>query len=79
MSGKSIFLRTVGVNICLAQAGAPVCANSFDWTWMRLFCCIRVNDSLEEVLSYFYTEVKRLKSVLDAVSDRHASAPVFSR
>lgn len=77
MSGKSTFLRTVGVNICLAQAGAPVCADAFEWTWMRLFCCIRVNDSLEEGLSYFYTEVKRLKSVLHAVSDRDASAPVM--
>jgi len=76
MSGKSTFLRTLGINLCLAQAGAPVCANLFEWTWVRLATCIRVDDSLESGLSFFYAEVKRLKSLLDATADR-ASAPVF--
>ncbi|NKB80369.1 MAG: hypothetical protein GKS05_00445 [Nitrospirales bacterium] len=76
MSGKSTFLRTVGVNVCLAQAGAPVCAEWFEWTWMRLSCCIRVSDSLDEGLSYFYAEVKRLRTVLDAVAIRN-EAPVL--
>ncbi len=65
MSGKSTFLRTLGINLCLAQAGAPVCAGHFEWTWVRLATCIRVDDSLEEGLSFFYAEVKRLKSLLD--------------
>jgi len=73
MSGKSTFLRTIGLNACLAQAGAPVCAASFEWTWVRIACCIRVDDSLEAGLSYFYAEVKRLKRVLDAA--RVLSAP----
>ena len=76
MSGKSTFLRTIGINVVLAQAGAPVCADVFDWTWMRLFCCIRVTDSLDEGLSYFYAEVKRLKVVLDAVNE-HTQQPVL--
>lgn len=67
MSGKSTFLRTVGINLCLAQAGGPVCAGIFSWTWLRLYCCIRVTDALDEGLSYFYAEVKRLKVILDAV------------
>jgi hypothetical protein len=67
MSGKSTFLRTVGINVCLAQAGAPVCATTFSWSWLRLYCCIRVTDALDEGLSYFYAEVKRLKLILDAV------------
>ena len=72
MSGKSTFLRTVGINLCLAQAGGPVCARAFSWTWLRLYCCIRVTDALDEGLSYFYAEVKRLKVILDAVrSPRH--------
>ena len=53
MSGKSAFLRTIGINLCLAQAGAPVCASRFEWTWSRLACCIRVDDSLEAGLSFF--------------------------
>jgi hypothetical protein len=67
MSGKSTYLRTVGINICLAQAGGPVCATTFSWSWFRLYCCIRVTDALDEGLSYFYAEVKRLKVILDAV------------
>ncbi len=76
MSGKSTFLRTLGINLCLAQAGAPVCADRFEWTWVRLATCIRVDDSLEAGLSFFYAEVKRLKSLLDATADR-SSPPVL--
>ena len=77
MSGKSTFLRTLGINLCLAQAGAPVCADLFEWTWIRLTTCIRVDDSLEAGLSFFYAEVKRLKSLLDATTDRSRAPVVF--
>lgn len=76
MSGKSTFLRTLGVNLCLAQAGAPVCAEHWISPWMRLYCCIRIDDSLDEGISYFYAEVKRLKRLLDAAEDR-SRPPVF--
>jgi hypothetical protein len=76
MSGKSTFLRTVGINTCLAQAGAPICAERFVWSAVRFGTCIRVDDSLEAGLSYFYAEVKRLKSVLAAAEDR-AGPPVL--
>ncbi|UVT21391.1 MAG: hypothetical protein H8K03_05625 [Nitrospira sp.] len=77
MSGKSTFLRTIGINLCLAQAGGPVCARSFEWTWSRLACCIRVDDSLDAGLSFFYAEVKRLKTILDATKERHAPPVLF--
>ncbi|MGH7231935.1 MAG: MutS family DNA mismatch repair protein [Nitrospiraceae bacterium] len=77
MSGKSTFLRTIGINTCLAQAGAPVCATSFEWTWVRIFCCIRVDDSLDAGLSFFYAEVKRLKRLLDAARERCAPPVLF--
>jgi hypothetical protein len=76
MSGKSTFLRTLGVNLCLAEAGAPVCASHWASPWMRLFCCIRIDDSLDAGISYFYAEVKRLKRLLDATDERKAP-PVF--
>lgn len=76
MSGKSTFLRTVGVNVCLAQAGGPVCAGSWEWSWLRMQTCIRVGDALEEGLSYFYVEVKRLKNLLVAMGD-HRESPVL--
>jgi hypothetical protein len=77
MSGKSTFLRTIGINLCLAQAGAPVCAASFTWSWSRLACCIRVDDSLDAGLSFFYAEVKRLKTILDATQDRSLPPVLF--
>jgi hypothetical protein len=77
MSGKSTFLRTIGINLCLAQAGAPVCAHAFEWTWSRLACCIRVDDSLDAGLSFFYAEVKRLKTILDATQERTLPPVLF--
>ncbi|MBP8104825.1 MAG: hypothetical protein KBH05_15480 [Nitrospira sp.] len=69
MSGKSTFLRTIGINTCLAQAGGPVCAASFRWSLVRIGSCIRVDDSLDGGLSFFYAEVKRLKKILDSTRD----------
>ncbi len=77
MSGKSTFLRTIGINLCLAQAGAPVCAGSLEWTWSRLACCIRVDDSLDAGLSFFYAEVKRLKTILTATKEIPAPPVLF--
>ncbi len=77
MSGKSTFLRTIGVNVCLAQAGGPVCAKSWEWSWMRIHSCLRIGDSLEEGLSYFYAEVKRLKRILLAVSNQESHPVLF--
>ncbi|HEY5648835.1 MAG TPA: DNA mismatch repair protein MutS, partial [Nitrospiria bacterium] len=63
-------------NACLAQAGGPVCAGSFSMTAMRIHCSVRIKDDLEEGLSYFYAEVKRLKRILDAALDR-SMPPAF--
>lgn len=77
MSGKSTYLRTAGLNLCLAQAGAPVCAASFEFSWMQLYCSIRVEDSIEAGLSHFYAEVKRLKMILEATRDRRDAPVIF--
>ena len=66
MAGKSTFLRTVGVNLCLAYAGAPVNAERLRISLFRIFTCIKVSDSVQDGLSYFYAEVKRLKLLLSA-------------
>lgn len=65
MAGKSTFLRTVGINLILAYSGAPVCATSFNTSFFRVFSSINITDSLDDGLSHFYTEVKRLKFLLD--------------
>ena len=67
MAGKSSFLRTLGVNLCLAYAGGPVDADHLETRLFRLFTCIRVTDSVTDGISYFYAEVQRLKALLNAL------------
>lgn len=66
MAGKSTFLRTVGINLCLAYTGAPVNAERLKFSLFRVFTCMKVSDSVHDGLSYFYAEVKRLKALLSA-------------
>jgi hypothetical protein len=66
MAGKSTFLRTVGVNLSLAYAGSPVNAAHLETSLFRPFTCIKVSDSVQDGLSYFYAEVKRLTALLEA-------------
>jgi len=63
MAGKSTFLRTIAVNYILAMAGAPVCAAKMEFTPLKLFTSMRTTDSLSENESYFYAELKRIKSL----------------
>lgn len=66
MSGKSTLLRAAGLNIVLAQAGAPVCAALLSMPPIDLQTSIRVQDSLELGLSYFMAALARLKAIVDA-------------
>jgi hypothetical protein len=68
MAGKSTFLRTVGINTVLANAGAPVVAKSFKWQPMRVFTSMKISDSVTEGYSYFYAEVRRLKTLYDELT-----------
>jgi MutS domain V len=77
MAGKSTFLRTVGLNLCLAYAGAPVNAERLQLSLFRLFTCIKVSDSVQDGLSYFYAEVKRLRLLLSAVEEKGEVPVVF--
>jgi Flp pilus assembly protein TadB len=76
MSGKSTFLRTLGVNLCLVYAGGPVAADVLAVIPLRLFTCIHISDSLSDGISYFYAEVRRLKALLDALQGEH-DTPLF--
>lgn len=66
MSGKSTFLRTVGVNLVLALIGAPVCAGKFVFTPMELFSSMRIADDMNSGVSSFYAELLRIKMIVDA-------------
>jgi uncharacterized membrane protein len=76
MAGKSTFLRTLGINICLAQAGSVVNARALRMSLFELYACIRVTDSLADGYSYFYAEVHRLKGLLDEFK-RGTQFPLF--
>ena len=66
MSGKSTYLRTAGINLVLAYAGAPVCASYFHCSPMSIYTCMRVSDNLEKNISSFYAELLRVKLVVAA-------------
>jgi len=66
MSGKSTFMRTVGVNIVLAYAGATVCADQFCCTIMDFYSCMRVSDNLGQNISSFYAEILKIKNIVKA-------------
>ena len=77
MAGKSTFIRTLGVNLCLAYAGGPVNAVSLRTVPFRLYTCIRISDSLGDGFSYFYAEVKRLKGLLEALRHDPSGLPLL--
>lgn len=64
MSGKSTFLRTLGVNVVLALAGSVVCCEYLELAPLRLMTYMRIEDSLLDGTSTFYAEIKRLKKIL---------------
>lgn len=64
MSGKSTLLRTAGINLVMAYAGAPVCARWFRATLMEIGTCMRVSDNLRENISSFYAELLRIKKII---------------
>jgi DNA mismatch repair ATPase MutS len=65
MSGKSTLLRTVGVNVVLALAGAPVRARRMRLSRLQVGATLRVQDSLQQGASRFYAEIRRLRQVMD--------------
>jgi len=69
MSGKSTFERSIGVNMTLAFAGAPVCASAFAISNCQLYTYMRIADNLEEQTSSFYAELKRLKQLIDLAKE----------
>ena len=65
MAGKSTFLRTIGVNLILAQSGNVVCSRYFAFQPMTLFTSMRTTDSLSKDTSYFHAELLRLQQLVN--------------
>lgn len=74
MAGKSTLLRALGLNQILARTGGPVCASDYRSDLFELATSIRVRDSLQEGVSFFMAELKRLKEVVDTAEQAAAGA-----
>lgn len=72
MAGKSTFLRTVSLQIVMGNLGLPVCAESAEYNPIKLITSMRTTDSLTDDESYFFSELKRLKFIVDEIkTDRY--------
>ena len=69
MAGKSTFLRTVSLSIVMANMGLPVCAKSFEYYPIKLITSMRTTDSLADDESYFFSELKRLKFIVNEIKE----------
>ncbi|AZQ42872.1 MutS-related protein [Nonlabens ponticola] len=69
MAGKSTFLRTVSISIIMANVGLPLCAKQATYAPIKLITSMRTSDSLQDDESYFFSELKRLKYIVDKLED----------
>ncbi|MCK0130257.1 DNA mismatch repair protein MutS [Flavobacteriaceae bacterium F08102] len=69
MAGKSTFLRTVSLAIVMANNGLPICAKSALYSPIKLITSMRTSDSLVDDESYFFSELKRLKFIVDKIQE----------
>ncbi|TBW30039.1 DNA mismatch repair protein MutS [Gramella sp. KN1008] len=67
MAGKSTFLRTVALQIVMSNIGLPVRAESCSYSPIKLITSMRTSDSLGDDESYFFSELKRLKFIVDKI------------
>ena len=72
MSGKSTFLRSLGINMVLGGIGSVVCASKANIHPLPVLVSMRLSDSLADSESYFFAEIKRLKQIMDALEDKLA-------
>jgi len=72
MSGKSTFLRSLGINMVLTGMGSPVCASQANVHPLPVLVSMRLSDSLSDSESYFFAEIKRLKQIMDELESQPA-------
>lgn len=72
MSGKSTFLRSLGINMVLTGMGSVVCATNANVHPMPVLVSMRLSDSLSDSESYFFAEIKRLKQIMDELDHKPA-------
>jgi hypothetical protein len=68
MTGKSTFIRTIGVSNVLTNLGLPLPAASVSMPIMDLYTSMRITDSVQDDISYFRAELNRIRAMMDFVS-----------
>ena len=76
-SGKSTFLKTVALNAVLAQSIHTVCADSYVGDYYRIYSSLTLRDNIFEGDSYYMTEIKSIKRIMDAFSKEGAPVLAF--
>lgn len=76
MSGKTTYLRSIAMSLLLAGAGAPVLGSEFEFPEFQIHTLIRSQDSMEDGVSFFYSEVRRLSSIIQT-ADNHKKVPIL--
>lgn len=77
MSGKTSFMKTIGVNLVLSYTGTYVTAEKFSCSIMKIFTSINVKDDISNGISTFYGELQRIKNVLDFSKNEKTPMVVF--
>ncbi|MEP2348789.1 MAG: DNA mismatch repair protein, partial [Algoriphagus sp.] len=67
MSGKTTFMRTLGVNCVLVNLGLSPFAEEFGFSNFQLYTSMRNTDNLGESVSSFYAELSRIKQLIDRI------------
>lgn len=76
MSGKTTYLRSIAINLIIAGMGGPICGRGMKFTNFRIHTLIRSQDSLENGISFFYSEVRRLSEIIKK-SDSSKDLPIL--
>jgi DNA mismatch repair ATPase MutS len=72
MSGKTTFLRTLGVNAKLAMIGSVVCAEELSMPRLEILTSMHISDSLLDGVSLFMAEVIKIKTLIEIIEDIHS-------
>lgn len=77
MSGKTTFMRTLGLNVQLAMAGANVCAAKMSLPRLLVMSSMHVKDSLKDGLSYFMNELLQIKQIVETAEKSQSPKVLF--
>jgi len=74
MSGKTTFMRTLGINAVLLNLGLRPFADRMTLGPLQLFTSMRNTDNLGESVSSFYAELSRIRTLLQRLEQKE---PIF--